>query len=741
MLPHLMNALAAASPVSDAKRSKATRRGFLLGSAAIGGGLAVGFSGAGPALAQGITTARTLSPYLRITPDNMVTVLVAHLDMGQGIYHACATLVAEELGSDWSQMRAEGASGNPKAYGNIAWGGMIQGTGGSTGLTSSFDRYRKAGAAAREMLVMAAASDWAVPASEVKIERGVLSHANGKKASFGELAAKAAMQTAPSNPKLKAPADWAMIGNETLPRLDAVAKSTGKEMFTIDVKLPGMLTAVMIHPPLFGATLKSFDAAKAKAVKGVVDVVAVPRGVAVVAGDMWSAMKGREAMDGAIVWDDAKAEKRSSADLASEYRKLSTGPGKANARREGDVAKGFAASAKMMEQTFEFPYLAHAALEPLNAVARKNADGTLEVWGGHQMPDLYQALAANIADVAPAKVTMHVMKTGGGFGRRAVMDGDIITEAVSIGKAIGWKAPVKVQWLRDNDMRGGRYRPAYVHRVKAGLDASGKIVAWENHIVGQSIVAGTPFEGMMVTNGVDPTSVEGANNIPYDIPNIKVDLTTTTTGVPVLWWRAVGSTHTSFVVETFIDELAEAAGKDPVAYRLGMLAKHPRHAAVLKLAAEKAGWTQPLPAGRFRGVAVAESFSSYVAQVAEVSVDASGKIKVERVVCAIDCGIAVNPDIIRAQIEGGIGFGLGAVLNSQLTLTKGAVDQGTFAEYPTLTIAEMPKIEVHIVKSTAGPTGVGEPGVPPIGPAVANAIYAANRKRMRILPFARSENA
>ncbi|MGL5362204.1 MAG: molybdopterin cofactor-binding domain-containing protein [Bosea sp. (in: a-proteobacteria)] len=741
MLPHLMNALATANPVQDAKQPKATRRGFLLGSAALGGGLAVGFSSAGPALAQSAASARTLSPYLRITPDNLVTVLVAHLDMGQGIYHACATLVAEELGADWSQMRAEGAAGNPKAYGNIAWGGMIQGTGGSTGVTSSFDRYRKAGAAAREMLVAAAASEWAVPASEVKVERGVLSHANGKKASFGELAAKAAMQTAPANPKLKAPADWAMIGNETLPRLDTVTKSTGKQTFTIDVKLPGMLTAVMIHPPLFGATLKSFDAAKAKAVKGVVDVVAVPRGVAVVASDMWSAIKGREAMDGAVVWDDAKAEKRSSADLAAEYRKTAAGPGKANARREGDVAKGFAASTKVMEQTFEFPYLAHAALEPLNAVARKNADGTLEVWGGHQMPDLYQALAASIADVAPARVTMHVMKTGGGFGRRAVMDGDVITEAVSIAKAIGWKAPVKVQWLRDNDMRGGRYRPAYVHRVKAGLDASGKIIAWENHIVGQSILGGTPFESMMVTNGVDLTSVEGGSNIPYDIPNIKVDLTTTTTGVPVLWWRAVGSTHTSFVVETFIDELAEAAGKDPVAYRLGMLAKHPKHAAVLKLAAEKAGWTQPLPVGRFRGVAVAESFSSFVAQVAEVSVDAAGKIKVERVVCALDCGVAVNPDNIRAQIEGGIGFGLGAVMNSQLTLTKGAVDQGSFAEYPTLTIAEMPKVEVHIIKSAAGPTGVGEPGVPPIGPAVANAIYAANKKRMRILPFARSENA
>jgi isoquinoline 1-oxidoreductase beta subunit len=739
MLKALMSQVSAVSGA----RAPVSRRLFLAGSAAVGGGLVIGFAPVSRGQAQGVAAAptRALSPYLTIAPDNTVTVHVAHMDMGQGIYHGCATLVAEELGADWGQMKADGAAGNPKAYGNIAWGGVIQGTGGSTGTTSSFDRYRKAGAAAREMLVQAAATEWNVPAGEIRVEKGVLSHGSGKTAGFGALAQKAAALPVPANPKLKDAKDWVFIGSETLPRLDSRQKSTGTETYTIDIKLPGMLTAVMIHPPLFGATVKSFDTSKAKAVKGVVDVVSTPRGLAVVAQDMWSALKGREAMEGSVQWDDSKAEKRSTSDLTREYKALAAKPGALVARNDGDVAKGFAGAAKVLEATYEFPYLAHAALEPLNAVVRKNADGTLEVWGGHQMPDIYQAVAASIADVVPDKVKMHVMKTGGGFGRRAVMDADVIAEAVSVAKAIGFRAPVKVQWTREDDMRGGRYRPAYVHRVKGGLDQAGNIVAWENHIVGQSILKGTPFEGMMVKNGIDLTSVEGANNLPYALPSQRVELTTTEVGVPVLWWRAVGSTHTAFATECFIDELAEAAGKDPFAFRLAMLANRPKDAAVLRLAAEKAGWGTPLPEGRFRGVALAESFSTHVAQVAEISSDGKGRFKVERVVCALDCGVAVNPDMIRAQIEGGIGFGLGAVMKSQLTLDKGRVVEGNFDGYETLRIDEMPKVEVHIVPSTNPPTGVGEPGVPPIGPAVANAMYAATRKRLRVLPFSRPENA
>jgi isoquinoline 1-oxidoreductase beta subunit len=562
-----------------------------------------------------------------------------------------------------------------------------------------------------------------------------LTHASGKQASFGELAVKAAAMPVPTDTALKDASKWTFIGNEKLPRYDSLPKATGKQDYTLDVKLPGMLTAVMIHPPLFGATVKSFDASKAKAVKGVVDVVETPRGLAVVADNMWAAIKGREQVT--AEWDDSKAEKRGSAELVAQYNDLAKKPGTATARNEGDIDHGFATAAKVLEANFEFPYLAHAALEPLNAVARLNADGTLEVWGGHQMPDLYQAVAAQTAGITPDKVTLHVLKTGGGFGRRATPDSDVIIEAVAVAKALGGRAPVKVQWTREDDMKGGRYRPMYLHTLKAGLDAQGNLVAWRNHIVGQSILAGTPF-GAMVQNGIDFTSVEGAANIPYAIPNLRVELTTTEVGVPVLWWRAVGSTHTAYAVEAFIDEVAEAAGKDPVEFRLALLKDHPRHAGVLQLAAEKAGWGTPAAAGRFRGIAVAEAFSTYVAQVAEVSVAEGGRIKVERVVCAVDCGIAINPDQIRAQMEGGIGFGLGAILKSQLTLTNGAVDQGNFDSYDVLRINEMPQVEVHIVPSQESPTGVGEPGVAPIGPALANAVYSATKKRIRVLPFARN---
>jgi len=500
-----------------------------------------------------------------------------------------------------------------------------------------------------------------------------------------------------------------------------------------------MLTAVPIHPPLFGATLTSFDASKAKALKGVVDVVRHPRGLAVVAVDMWSALKGREAVT--AVWDDSKAEKRSSADLAREYRELALKPGLATARNDGNAEAAMAGAARTIEATFEFPYIAHAALEPLNAVVRRNADGTIEIWGGHQMPDIYQGTAAAIAGVPPSQVTMHVMKTGGSFGRRAVIDADVIVEAVAVAKAIDFRAPVKMQWTREDDMRAGRYRPAYVHRLKAGVDKDGRIVGWYNHIVGQSIVAGTPFAAGLVKNGVDMTSVEGANNLPYRFAAQKVDLTTTQTGVPVLWWRAVGSTHTAYAVEVFLDEVAALTGKDPYEYRMSLLDPASKHARVLKLAAEKAGWGSALPAGRFRGIALAESFETEVAQVVEITMRPNGSFKVERVVCAVHCGVAVNPDNIRAQMEGGIGFGLGAVMKSQTTLDKGRVVETNFDSHEVLRFDEMPVVEVHIVPSTDAPTGVGEPGVPPIGPAVANAVFAATTRRLHVLPFARVENA
>jgi isoquinoline 1-oxidoreductase subunit beta len=720
-------------------RARASRRQFLIGAATAGAGLTLGFHvPIGPA-ARGALAADPVNPinaYLRIAPDNTITVLSAHMDGGQGIYTGIATLVAEELDADWSQLRVEGAAGDPELYGNIAWGGAVQGTGGSTGTTSSWERYRRAGAAVRAMLVAAAAAEWNLPAGEIRVAKGVVSHRSGRSASFGGLADAAARVAPPTEVKLKEPSAWTYIGSEKLPRLDSVAKTTGAQRFPIDVQLPGMLTAVLARPPLFGAKVRSFDDAGARRVKGVVDVVETPRGVAVVAKDTWAALKGRAAL--ALEWDETEAEARGSDELMAQYKELARSGKVAIARNDGDVPGALAGAARVLEAEFEFPYLAHAAMEPLDAVARFE-DGTLEIWAGHQMPDLYQAVGARIMGIEPARVKLHVMTPGGFFGRRAVPDADVIVEVVSVLKATGAKAPVKVLWTREDDMKGGRYRPMYYHSMKAGLDAQGGLVAWQHRIVGQSILAGTPFESMLVKNSVDQTSVEGASNLPYAVPNLLVDLVTTDVKVPVLWWRSVGSTHTAYATEVFIDQVAQAAGRDPVELRRALLRGHPRHLAVLDLAAEKAGWGTPLPAGRFRGVAVHESFHTYVAQVAEISLKDDGGLKVERVVCAVDCGVAVNPDIIRAQMEGGVGFGLGAILKSEITLDRGRVVQDNFDTYRMLTIDEMPKVEVHIVPSTEPPTGVGEPGVPPIGPAVANAVYAATGKPIRVLPFSRHD--
>ena len=729
--------LASVRLVQDTQPS---RRSFLIGATAVGSSLIVGFAVHAEGAPDTVKPAASpFAGYLEIAPDETVTVFSAHMDMGQGIYHGLASLVQEELDADWAKVTVVGGSGNTALYGNVRLGGKMQFTGGSTGTASSWERYRRAGATARAMLVAAAATQWGVPDSEIKAEKGVVSHLSGKSATYGALAPAAAAAAVPSSVVLKDAKDWKYIGSETLPRYDSAPKSNGRQQYTIDLREPGMLTAVVIHPPLFGATLKSFDASKAKQMNGAVDVVVTPLGIAVVANGMWEAMKAREAV--VVEWDESQAEKRSSSDLAADYRAASDNGGAVVATNIGDVDAAFAKAAKVIEARYEFPYLAHAPLEPINAAARMNLDGTLEVWGGHQMPDLYQAVAARVAGVTPDKVILRVMKTGGGFGRRAAPDADIIVEAVATAKALGWKAPVKVQWTREDDMRGGRYRPAFVHKLRAALDESGNLIALRDTLVGQSIAKGTLLEQALVKGGVDALSVEGVANQPYAIPNVRIDLTTTDVKVPVLWWRSVGSTHTAYALETFIDEVAHGVGKDPVEFRLAMLKDKPRHAEVLKLAAEKAGWGKVLPAGRYRGIAVAESFRSYVAQVAEISVDKVGTPRVHRVVCAVDCGVAVNPDQVRAQMEGGIGFGLGAILKSELTLDKGRVVQGNFDGYEVLRLNEMPSVEVHLVKSSAPPTGVGEPGVPPIGPAVANAYFQATGKRVRILPFSRSGNA
>ncbi len=709
-----------------------TRRGFIAATAAIAGGLAVGFR---PMLAKAQAAASPAPPnpfdaYIRIGADGRITVLSAHMEGGQGIGTGVATLVAEELDADWSEIDIDAAAGNPLYYGNMAMGGAFQLTGGSSGMTSSWQRYRQAGAIARTLLAQAAAESWDVPVAEIGIVKGVISHSSGKRAGFGEFVAAAAKLPLPAEVALKERKDWRYIGNAGLRRPDTAAKTTGDQGYTIDLHLPGMKTAVLKRPPVFGVTVKAFDAEAVRAMPGIVDVIETPRGVAVVADSYWQALKGRDALK--VEWADAGAETRSSADLFESYsRQARDGEGIA-VHGVGDADAALDAAEEELDVLFEFPYLAHAAMEPLNAVALLR-DGRLDLWGGLQMPDHYQAVAAEIAGIPPTNVIPHMLTTGGFFGRRATPDADVIVEAVSLAKALEG-VPVRVQWSREDDMTGGKYRPMYVHSVRAALDAGGKVSAWKHHVVGQSILKGTAFEAFLVQDGIDATVVEGVDDMPYAVPNLSVRLTMTEVGVPVLWWRSVGHTHTAFAVETVIDDLARMAARDPVEFRRELLAKSPRHLAVLELVAEKAGWDRPLPAGRHRGVAVHRSFGTYVAQVAEISV-ADGSWRVDRVVCAVDCGIAVNPDVIRAQMEGSIGFALGAILHGKITMTNGVVDQSNYDTFRILRMNEMPAVEVHIVASDETPTGVGEPGVPPLGPAVSNALTAATGARRRVLPL------
>jgi len=712
-----------------------TRRQFVQSTALAGAALMVGFRLDGrPALAA--DEVFVPNAFIRIAPDNTVTIIGKHIEFGQGSHTGLATILAEELDADWSQIRVEAAPADAERYNNLKWG-PVQGTGGSSAMANSWEQHRRAGATARAILVEAAAREWGVPASEITVERGVVSHPpSGRRLTFGELAPKAAKLTPPAQVKLKDPSQFTLVGKR-VPRIDGVAKTDGSAKFTMDFSLPGMLTAVIARAPRFGATVKSFDATAARQVKGVTHVVQVPSGVAVVATKFWAARKGREALR--VRWDESRAETRGSEDLFRAYRVLASRPAMP-ARRDGDAAGALAGAAKVIEAVYEFPYLAHAPMEPLDAVVRLGPDAC-EVWAGSQIPTIDQQVVARIVGLPPAKVQIHTMLAGGSFGRRATPDSDVAGEAAAIAKAIGGDKPVKLVWTREDDLQGGRYRPLYVHRLRAGLDAQGNIVGWEHRIVGQSIVKGSPFEATNVKNGIDRTSVEGAANLPYAVPNITVELTTTDVAVSVLWWRSVGSTHTAYSTETFLDELAHAAGRDPLELRRALLGKHPRHLAVLNLAAEKAGWGQPLPAGRARGIAVHESFDSVVAQVAEVTRRPDGLPKVEKVVCAVDCGTAVNPDVIRSQMEGGIGFGLAGAMWSEITLVRGRAQERNFDSYRPLRIADMPAVEVYIVPSSAVPTGVGEPGVPPIAPAVANAFFHLSGRRVRRLPFARLARA
>lgn len=703
-----------------------TRRAVLAGA---GGSLVLGFSL--PAPARAAQPARPFRPnaFVSIAPDSSVTVMIKHVEFGQGPSTGLATLVAEELDADWGQMRVEQAPANDPLYKNLAFGTM--GTGGSTAISNSWMQMRTAGAAARAMLVAAAAKRWGVPASEVKVAKGVVSH-GAHTASFGELAGAAAAMPVPEKPALKDPADFTLIGTR-LPKVDTPAKTDGSAMFTMDVSRPGMIHTAILHPPAFGATLKRFDGAAARAVPGVIAVRKVPQGVAVYAKDTHAALTGRKALT--AEWDFAKAEVRSSIEMEQVYAARARTPG-VQAGGHGDPAAALATAAKTIEAEYFFPFLAHATMEPQDAVIEWRP-GKADVWMGSQFQVGDTTAIARTLGVPFEGMALHNQFAGGSFGRRATPDMGVAVEAAEIAKAHGPGA-YKHIWTRENDMRGGRYRPLGIHRIRGGIDGDGRITAWDHVIAMQSFIKGSAFAGPEIEKGLDGSATEGAHELPYAVPNHRCGYHMMDNGVPTLWWRSVGHTHTGYAVETFVDELLALAGKDAVEGRLAILdGKDPRYAGVLRRVAEIADWSGPKAKnGRARGVALVKSFGSYVAQIAEVSRSDEGIPRVHKVWAAVDCGIAVNPDVIAAQVEGGLGYGLGAALFNEVTIEKGGtVREGNFDSYRCLSIAEMPAVEVSIIKSAADPTGIGEPGLPPVAPAVANAWRALTGKPVHRLPF------
>jgi len=702
------------------------RREFLKKSAAGSAGLVIGFylPGKFEALAGVPPSDPTaINAWVQIAPDDLVTLIIDKSEMGQGVSTALAMILAEELDLDWKKIRTEFAPAAPQ-YFNPVFG--LQGTGGSTSVRGSWEPLAKAGAAAREMLVATAAKRWGVATDACHTENSaVVQTASGKRLGYGSLVEEASKLPVPVNPKRKEEKDYKYIGKPTK-RIDSPVKVNGKAEFGIDVRRPNMLHAVVARCPVFGGKVKSFDAGKAKAVRGVKGVVQISSGVAVVADNTWSAMEGRRALE--IAWDEGPNATNSSEAIRKLYHERMEQAG-AIARKDGDADAALASAAKKVEAIYEVPFLAHATMEPMNCTADVRSEGC-DVYAPTQFQTINQITAAKIAGLKPEQVWIHTTYLGGGFGRRA--EQDFLAEAVELSKAMS--APVQVTWSREDDMQSDFYRPAVLVKLTAGLDGSGNAVAWKNRIVGPSIMS--RFFPGSVKNGIDESSVEGIATLKYGVPNFLVEYVMTDPGVPVGFWRSVGNSHNGYIAECFLDEMAKAAGKDPVEFRRVLLAKEPRPLGVVNLAAEKAGWNKPLPAGHYRGIAVVESFGSFVAEVGEISLDRkAGTVQVHKVVAAVDCGRHVNPGTIHAQMESGIIYGLTAALKGEITIAKGRVEQSNFNDYDVLRINETPHIEVHIVESKDAPGGIGEPGTPPIAPAVCNAIFSATGKPVRRLPI------
>ena len=703
--------------------STLNRRSFLQVSAAAGGGLLVGAclpSWTGTDL---VSAAGSFEPnvWIKVNTDDTVRIMLTMLEMGQGVMTSMPMLVAEELDFDWSRIKTEWAGADPK-YGNPNFGGQ-QLTAGSNSVRGMWKVLRESGATARVMLVQAAAQTWGVPENSCTTDKGEVIHqVSGRRLKYGALVDKAAALPVPSGVTLKDPKNFKVLGN-SLARLDVPEKVNGSAVFGIDVKLPGLLTAKVVRCPVFGGKVARFNADKAKAVPGVKNVVQITNGVAVVADNYWSASRGAQALE--VTWDEGPLAKLTSADILAKYGELAQQPGKV-ARNDGN-ADATIASSKSFERTFEAPFLAHATMEPMNCTADVRADGCDVYVPTQGQTSSHQAAVA--ASGLPAdKVKVHVTYMGGGFGRRG--EADFVMDAVETSKAIG--KPVKVIWSREDDMQHDYYRPVSYARMWGAVDGSGKPTVFKQHIVQQSLMKRI---GGLPPNGVDFISVDGSANLPYDIPNIRVEYTEHDPGIPFGFWRSVGASFQGFVVEAFIDEMAAAAGKDPFQFRRDLLGKSPRHKAVLELAAEKAEWGKPLAAGRARGIAVMDAFGSYLAQVTEVSVDARGAVRVHRIVCTVDTGWVINPDTIKAQMEGGIVYGLTAALRGEITIKNGRVEQRHFGDYQMLRHNEMPVIEVYIVPSTEMPGGIGEPSTALAAGSLVNAVAAATGRRIYSLPI------
>lgn len=711
-----------------AERIEVSRRNFLKISAALGGGLLIGIDVAAcgrkeqqaPAINAAPPGVLAPNAWIRIAPDDNITLMVGSSEMGQGVMTAIPMLLAEELDADWSKVRAEAAPAHA-SYSNPING--RQHTGGSTSVRAFWQPLREAGAATRELLMQTAAQRWNVPLAECSTEPSVVIHkTSGRRLRYGELVEAAAKLPVPETAFLKEPKQFRFLGTP-VPRLDTPAKLNGSAVFGQDVKVPGMLIAVVARCPVFGGKLKKFDASAAKKIAGVRHVLEIDAGVAVVADHFWAAQRGRDALK--LQWNEGDAATLDSAQIRASF--IAAVDGGKSARNDGDVAQALQAAAKKIEAVYEVPYLAHACMEPMNCTAHVRKDGC-DVWVPTQGQTTAQHQIGRHTGLKPETIKVHTTFLGGGFGRRA--EYDFVVEAVQISKQL--RVPVKVIWTREDDMRHDRYRPATYNRMAAAIDSQGTLSAWQHRIAGPSIFA--RVNPPATKDGLDSSSLSNAQDIPYVIPNVAVSYALVNVGVPVGFWRSVGASQNVFVTECFFDEVARAAGKDPVALRRELLKNHPRLRAVLDLAAQKAGWDTAPAAGRARGIAVAESFASFVAQVAEVSIE-NGKVRVHRVVCAVDCGTVVNPNTVAAQMEGAIIFGLSAALKGEITLANGRVQQSNFNDYPLLRFDESPRIEVYIVPSTDPPGGVGEPGVPPIAPAVANAVHALTGTPVRKLPI------